>query len=75
MKVRIYRLEPILSHLRTPLHKYDDEFLGVPFRLPLMPAWPDGQMSDSGLVHCPQNFIPSGFSQPHLEQSIPKNPK
>jgi hypothetical protein len=29
-------------------------------------------MSGSGLVHCPQNFIPSGFSQPQLEQRIPK---
>jgi hypothetical protein len=63
MKVRIYRLEPILSHLSTPLHKsyaggFSKEHLG--------------QSSASGLVHCPQNFIPSGLSQPQLEQRIPK---
>jgi hypothetical protein len=29
-----------------------------------------GQMSASAAVHCPQNFIPPGFSKPHFEQRI-----
>jgi hypothetical protein len=30
----------------------------------------DGHCSTSGAAHPSQNFAPSGFSEPHLEQSI-----
>jgi hypothetical protein len=30
--------------------------------------------TESAEVHCPQNFIPAGFSKPHLEQRIGSPP-
>jgi hypothetical protein len=63
MKVRIYRLEPIFSHLSTPLRKDDDGGFAKEH-------WGQSGRQQAGAL--PAEF---DFSQRQLEQRIPKTPK